>query len=134
MTRPAIDARLMLSVTVQAPPHLDLDFPGNARHAGNVSMTGTACESSAYMHHVRKIDVVRHPVDPDPGDRFFVVPVHHELLYFRFVPRDEQMAGPAVRHRGDTGDGRLRGVSVAKEARDAVVSGMDFVTEGDRLR
>ena len=133
MTRPAIDTGLVLPVTVQAPPHLEIDGPGDPFHGGHLAVAGGADKSGAEMHHVREIDVVRQAVDPDPGDRLPFVPVRHQFLDFRSVRGDEQMAGPAVRHRRDAGDRRLRGVAVTEEARDAVVAGMHLMAEGDRL-
>ena len=96
-------------------------------------MTGRAGQPGPDMHHVREVDVVRHPVDPDPGNGLFFVPVCHELFYFRSVLGNEQMTSPAVRYRGDAGNGGFRSVAVAEKAGDAVVPRMDFVTEGGRL-
>lgn len=77
MTGPAIDAGLMLAMAVQTPSHFDFDAPGNPFHGGNVAVTGAAVEPGTYMHHVRKIDEVRHTIDPDPGDRLFIFPIGH---------------------------------------------------------
>jgi len=77
MTGPAIDAGLMLAMAVQTPSHFDFDAPGNPFHGGNVAVTVAAIEPGPYMHHVRKIDEVRHTIDPDPGDRLFIFPIGH---------------------------------------------------------
>ncbi len=133
MACPAIDARLMLPVTVEAPAHFDLLRPGDTRHACHVSVARAAGEAGTDMHHVREINVVRHPVDPDPGDGLFVLPVGHELLDFRSVLGDEQVAGPAISHCRDAGNRGLGSVAVTEETRDGVLTCMDFMTEGDRL-
>jgi hypothetical protein len=133
MTRPAIDARLMLPVTVQTPAHVQFDGPGNTRHCSHIAVAAGTDKSRAYMHHVREIDVVRHAVYPDPGDRLFFLPVLHQLFDFRSVLGDEQMAGPAVRHRGDAGNARLWSGAVTEETGDGVVASMILVAEGDRL-
>src|SRR5208283_5717931 len=89
MTRPAIDTGLMLPVTVQAPAHLDLDGPGDMCHGGHFAVAGSANQAGADMHHVREINVVRHPVDSHPGDRLLFFPIPGQFLYFRSVPGDE---------------------------------------------
>jgi len=43
------------------------------------------------------------------------------------------VAGPAVGHRRDAGDRRFCGVAVTIETLDAVVTGMLFMTEVERL-
>src|SRR6185369_10002796 len=43
------------------------------------------------------------------------------------------MTGPAVRHRRDASQRRLRSVAVTEEAMDTVVTGMHFMAEGERL-
>lgn len=133
MTRPAIDAGVLLPVTVHAPAHLEIGGTGDPFHGRNLAVASGADKSGADMHHVREIDVVRHSVDPDPGDRLPFIPILHQLFDFRGVLRDEQVAGPAVRHRGDAGNARLRSMTVTKEARNAAVTGMNFVAEGERL-
>ena len=85
------------------------------------------------MHHVREIDEVRHPVDPYPGDGLFIFPVRHEFLNFRSVLGYEQVTGPAIGNCRDAGNRGLGSGPVTEEAGDFVVTGMDFVTEGDRL-
>ena len=133
MTRPAIDAGFMLLMTVQAPAHVEFDGPGETRHCRHLAVASGADESGAYVHHVREINMVRHSVDPDPGDRLFFFPVLHQFLDFRGVLGDEKMASPAVRHGRDAGNARLRSVAVTEEARDGVIAGMYLVVEGDRL-
>src|SRR5512143_232899 len=133
MTRPAIDACLMLAMAVQAPTHLDLDRAGDTLHSCHAAVAVSTGEASANMHHVRKIDEVRHAVDPDPGDRLFIFPVRHQLFYFRGVLSNEQVAGAAISNRGNAGDCRFWGITMAEETRDSVVTGMLFMTEGDRL-
>jgi hypothetical protein len=123
----------MLPVTVQAPAHFDLLFSGDPRHSCHVSVTLGARATCANMHHVWKIDKVRHPVNPDPGDRLLVFPVRHELFYFRSILGDEQVAGPAISHCRDAGNRGPGSVAMTEEARDGVVPCMDFMTEGDRL-
>lgn len=85
------------------------------------------------MHHVREINMVRHVVDPDPGDGFFFIPKHHELFDFGGVLSNEQVAGAAVRNCGNAGDRGLRGITMTEEARNSVVAGMLLMAEGDRL-
>jgi hypothetical protein len=133
MTRPAIDNRLMLSMTVQAPAHIDFDRSSDTRHCSHITVAARAEESGANMHHVREIDMVRHMVHPDPGNRFFFSPVHHQLFYFRGVLSNEQVAGPAVRNCGNAGNARLRSIAVTEEARNAVVACMYLMAEGNRL-
>jgi hypothetical protein len=133
VTRPAIDARIMLPVTVKAPAHFYLTRPGDARHACHVPMALAANTAGADMHHVREIDEVRHPVDPYPGDGLFILPVRHEFLNFRSVLGYEQVTGPAIGDCRDAGNRGLGSGPVTEEAWDSVVAGMNFVTEGDRL-
>ena len=133
MTRPAIDARLMLPVTVEAPAHFYLTRPGDTRHACDVPMALAANTADADMHHVREIDEVRHPVDPYPGNGLFILPERHEFLNFRSVLGYEQVTGPAIGNCRDAGNRGLGSGSVTEEARDSVVTSMDFMTEGDRL-
>jgi len=131
MTRPAIDTCLVLPVTVQAPAHFDLDGPDDLRHGGHFTVAGGASEAGADMHHVREINEVRHPVDPDPGDRLLLVPVTLQLLNFQ---AHERMAGlHAGRYCRDSGNGGLVSVAVAEETRDGVVTCMEFMAERDRL-
>ncbi len=104
MARPAIDTGLMLFMTAQAPAHLYLTRPGDTRHACHIPMAGGTGEACADMHHVREIDKVRHPVDPDPRYRFFIRPVGHELLDLRGVLGYEQVASPAIGNRRDAGN------------------------------
>jgi len=133
MTRPAIDARFMLPVAVKAPAHFYLTRPGDARHACHIPMAGGTGEAGADMHHVREIDEVRHPVDPDPRDRLFILPVGHELFDLRGVLGYEQVASPAIGNCRDAGNRRLGSGAMTEQARDSVVTGMDFMTEGNRL-
>src|SRR5512143_2794359 len=133
MARPAIDTRLMLLVTAQAPAHPDLYRPGDSLHGGHIAVAGRTRKTGPYVHHVREVDVVGHPVDPDPGNRFFIVPVRHELFYFRRVLGNEQMTCAAVRYCGDAGYRGSRTVTVPEKAGDAVVPRMHFVTEDERL-
>lgn len=123
----------MLPVTVQAPAHLDLDGPGDTRHGGDFAMAFGADEAGADMHHVREINVVRHPVDSVPGDRLLFFPIPNEFLDLRSVLGDEQVAGPAISHCRDAGNRGLGSVAVTEEARDGVVTCMHFMTKGDRL-
>ena len=133
MTGPAIDACLMPAMTVQAPTHLDLDRAGDTLHSCHVAMAVCAGEASANMHHMREIDEVRHAVNPDPGDGFFFIPIHHKLFDLRGVLSNEQVAGAAVSNRGNAGDCGLWGIAMTEEARDSVVAGMLLMAEGDRL-
>ncbi len=133
VARPAIDTGLMLFMTAQAPAHLYLMRAGYARHSCHIPMAGDTGEACADMHHVREIDEVRHPVDPHPRDRFFILPVGHELLDLRGVLGYEQVASPAVGNRRDAGNRRFGSGAMTEQARNSVVAGMDLVTEGDRL-
>ena len=133
MARPAIDTCLMLSMTVQAPTHVDLDGPGDPRHGSHIAVAARTDESGTNMHHVRKIDVVRHVVDPDPGNWFFFLPVSHQIFYFRRILGNELVAGPAVRDSGNAGNRRLWSVAVTEQARNAVLARMHLMAEGDRL-
>lgn len=131
MTRPAIDTGPTLPVTIQTPAHLDLDGPDDLRHGGNFAVAGCAGEPGANMHHVRKINMVGHPVNPDPGNRLLLVPVSLQLPDFQ---AHERMAGfDAGLHCGDSGNGRLGSEAVTEKARDGVVTCMEFMTECDRL-
>lgn len=85
------------------------------------------------MHHVREIDEIRHPVNPDPGDGSLVFPVRHEFLDFRSVLGNKQVAGPAISHCRNAGDRGFGSVTVTEQTGDAVVTRMDFVTKSDRL-
>jgi hypothetical protein len=85
------------------------------------------------MHHVREIDEIRHPVSSDPGDGFFSLPVPHQFFDFRIVLGNKQVAGPAISHCRNAGDRGLGSVAMTEQARDAVVTRMDFVTKSDRL-
>jgi hypothetical protein len=133
MARPAIDTCLMLPMATQAPAHVDFDSPGYTRHCSNILVATCAEESGSNMHHVREIDMVRHVVHSDPGNRFFFSPVRHQFFYFRRVLSNEHMAGPAVRDCGNAGDRRPRSITVTEQAWNAVVASMHLVTEGDRL-
>src|SRR5512143_1963309 len=124
MTGPAVDACLMPAMAVQAPTHLDLDRAGDTLHSRYAAVAVCAGEASANMHHVREIDVIRNAVDPDPGDRLLFFPVIHQFLDFRGVLSNEQVAGAAVSNRGNAGDSRFWGITMAEEARDSVVAGM----------
>ena len=70
----------MPAMAVQTPSHFDFYAPGNPFHCGNVAVTGSAVESGPYMHHMRKIDEVRHALDPDPRDRLFIFPIVHKFF------------------------------------------------------
>ena len=133
MTRPAINACLVLPVTSQAPAHFDFTRPFDTRHRSDVPVAITADSSSANMHHMREVDKIRNPIDPDPWNRFFILPVGHELFYFRRILSNKEVAGPAISNCRYAGNRRLRSIAVTKEARDAVVTGVDLVAEGDRL-
>lgn len=133
MTRPAIDTGFMLPVTVPTPAHLNLDGSGDTRHSGHFAVAGGANDAGAYMHHVREINMVRHPVDSDPGDRLLFFPILNQFPDFRSVLADEQVAGTAISHCRDAGNRGLGSVAVTEETRDSVVTCMDFMTEGDRL-
>ncbi len=123
----------MLPVAVKAPAHFYLTRPGDARHACHVPMAGSTGEAGADVHHMREIDEVRHPVDPDPRDGLFILPVGHELFDLRGVLGYEQVTSPAIGNCRDAGNRRLGSGAVAEQARDPVVTGMDFVTESERL-
>ncbi len=133
MTCPAIDTGLMLPVAVQAPAHLDLDGPGDTRHGGHFAVAGGANQAGADMHHVREINVVRHPVDSDPGDWLLFFPIPGQFLYSRSVLGYELVASAAISHCRDAGNIGLGSIAVAEEARYCVVTRMDFMTKGDRL-
>ena len=133
MTRPAIGAGFMLFMTAQAPAHFYLLLPGDARHACHVPVALTARAAGADMNHVREINMVRHMVDPDPGDWFLFIPIRHQFFDLRSILSDPQMAGPAVGHGGDAGDGRLRSGTVTEEAGDGVIARVELMAEGNRL-
>ena len=133
MTGPAIDTGLMLPVAIQTPSHFNLYGTCDTSHGCNLTVTACAHETGSNMHHMRKIDEVRHSVDPYPGNRFFFVPVWHQFLNFWRILSNEQMTGPTIRHCGDTGYWRFRSVPMTEKARYAVFTGMDFMTERDRL-
>ena len=133
MTCPAIDTGVMLPVTVQAPAHLDLDGAGDTCHGGHFAVAGGANQAGADMHHMREINVVRHPVDSDPGDWLLFFPIPVKFLYFRSILCDKQVASPAISHCRDAGNRGLGSIAVAEEAWDGVVTCMDFMTKGDRL-
>ena len=123
----------MLPVTSQAPTHLEIGRTADPVHRGHLAVTGAAVNLGADMHHMREINMIWKTIDPDPWNRFAFVPVEHQLHDLRFVRRDELVAGPAVGHRRDAGDRRFCGVSVTIETLDAVITGMLFMAEGDRL-
>src|SRR5512138_2393888 len=133
MACPTIYTGLMLSMTVQAPPHLETGEPGDPAHGGHLAVADRAGKVDVDMNHVREIDMIRQPVDPDPGDWLPLFPVPHQLLDFRSVRGDEQVAGPTVGHGRETGNRRLRRIAMAEEAMDAVVAGMHLMAEGERL-
>ena len=133
MAGPAIDACLMLPVTIQAPAHLETGRAGDPLHGGHLAVAAAAVDLGAYMHHVRKIDMVRQAVDLDPFNRLLPVPVFHQFLDFRSIRGDVQVARTAIRQGRDTGDGRLGGIVVTVEARDAVCTGMQLMAEDEWL-
>jgi hypothetical protein len=67
----------MLSMTVQAPPHLEIGGAGDAFHGGYFSVTGSAENLGPDVHHMREIDMIRQTVNPDPGDWLPFVPERH---------------------------------------------------------
>ena len=134
MTYPAIDTGLMLTMTVQAPPHLETGGPGDALHGSNCTVTGSAIDFGANVHHVREIDMIRQAVNSDPGDRLPFFLVRHQFFDLRCVRRNELMAGTAVSHCRNAGQRRLRSVAVTEEAMDAVITGMLFMAESERLK
>ena len=103
MTGPAIDAGLIVPMTVQTPSHPQAERAGDAFHGRHFAMTGATVNLGAQMHHVREIDMIGQIVDPDPEDRLLLFPVGQQLLDFRSVGRDKEMTGAAIRHRRDTG-------------------------------
>jgi len=129
MTRPAINAGLMLLMTFQAPAHFDIYLTGDALHRSDFTVAGVADESRANMHHMREIDMIRHAIDPDPGDRFLIFPVRHQLFDLRRLRCDEQMTGTTVRNRGDTGDPGFQSCAMTVETGDGVVAGMFLMAE-----
>ena len=133
MASPAVDARLLPAMAVQTPPHPETVRTGDAFHRRYIAMTGATVDFAAKMHHMREINMIREIVDPDPGDRFLLLPVGQQLLDFRSVGGDEEVAGPAIRHRREAGERRFRRVRVAVEAVHAVVAGMDLMAEGQGL-
>ena len=120
MTRPAIDAGLMLPVATQAPAHLETGRAIDPLHGDHISVADAAVNPGADMHHVREIDMVRQAVDPDPGERLLPVPVSHQFLYFRRFRGNVEVAGTAVSYRGDAGETGNRSVAVTVEAWNAV--------------
>ncbi len=123
----------MLPMAVQAPPHFERDRPCDSIHGRHLAVAGGTLKVGMNMHHVGKVDVIRQPVDPDPGYRLLFIPIPRKFPDFRSIRGNEQMTGPTGCHRRDTGDRRLRGETVTEEALDAVGAGMHLMTEGERL-
>jgi hypothetical protein len=123
----------MPTMAVQTPTHLDLDRAGYTLHSCHAAVAVCAGEAGADMHHVREINVIRHVVNSDPGDRLLFFPVIHQFFDFRSVLSNEQVASTAVRNCGNTRDRGLWGITMTEEARNRVVAGMLLMTEGDRL-
>ena len=120
MTGPAIDTGFMLSVTIQAPPHLETGRAADSFHCGHFAVTCDAVDPGTDMHHVREIDMVRQAVDSGPGNRFPLVPVSRQQPDLRSFRRDVQVAVTALRHRRNAGYRRYISIAVTVEARDAV--------------
>jgi hypothetical protein len=133
MTGPAVNAGLVLFMASETPAHFDFTRPFNAYHRSYIPVAIAANSTRADVHHMRKVNEVWHPIDPDPGNRFLIFPVGHEFFNFRRILSNEEVAGPAIGNGWYAGDCRLRRVAVTEEAWDCVITGVNLVTESYRL-
>ena len=134
----AVPGGAALNVATDAPPHrkglVDLLDHGHLLH---IPMAGRAVDLGGNMPHVRKMDVVRNLVDPNPRNGLLIRPIIPDLLDFRLLPfvraTDDLVATEACPDRWDSGiDGPLcREMAVL--AVDLVHAGVNGMGERDRL-
>ena len=106
-------------------------------HFLDLSMAGRTVDFGSDVPQVRKMDVVRDLVDPNPGNRLLPLPVAPNVLDLSLLPfiraQDELVTPPAGRDRRDTGIDRPLCREVAVLAVDLVLTGVNGVRERDRL-
>ena len=100
-------------------------------------MAGRAVDFSGDVPHVRKVDVVRDLVDPNPRNRLLIRPVIPDLLDLRLLPligpTDNLVAAETGSDRGDARIDRPLRREVAVLAVDLVLAGVNGMGERDRL-
>ena len=134
----AVPGNAALYVASDTPTHRKrlVDLLDN-RHFLDVPMAGRAVDFSGDVPHVRKMDVVRDLVDPNPWNRLLPRPVIPDVLDLRLLPfigpKDDLVAPPAGRDRWDAGVDRPLRRKVAVLAVDLVLAGVNGMGERDRL-
>ena len=134
MTRqPTIQLGIHLPVTADAKSHFKFYGP-QAIHGLHLSMALRAVQTCPFdVGNVIEKNKARHPVNPYPGHRLFLLIMLLFLENLRMVRNDVLMAEKALLHWGQAG---IRGAfdkGMAEPAVDLLYPGMDPMAEIDRL-
>jgi len=132
----AVPRRSRRDVTVHAPPHGqglihrldDPDLP-------DVSVAAGAIHAGGNVTHVRKLHMVRHLVDPVPGNGLACIPVLPEAidLFWVLAPWHKRMASHACGHRRDARVHGPLGREVTVLAVNLELGGVPIMGKCDRL-
>lgn len=122
-------------VAVQAEPHIDLMHWHDAVHGFDRPVTFLARDPGPNMRLMHEPDEVRQRVDAVPANFERRLMVVGPRLGYRLQASEQcaAMTADTPLNRRYTGRLRSAGVLVAVLARNLVNSGMNSVTEGDRL-
>ena len=130
----AILGSLPLLVARHTPAHRQRRGLNRSVHTIYLAVADLAVHPCQDMPLVCEVNVVGKIVNPDPGDRFPLRPIFHELQDLGLLGRDGPMTPNASLHRGNTGDGATSRIGVAILTRDLVLSSVKLVTEHEGLR
>lgn len=139
MARRTVNGRVILTVAIYAPPHVEAILSGDNTHILDLTVTFRALEVLQDVRAVAKLDVVGHVVNFDPANRFVVFPRLPDFSYFfpgDGIPTIDAGFAVAIHARVDPGDGRLRPLrrtDMAIPTGDVIFAGMNLVTEGNGL-
>src|ERR1700686_4474013 len=135
----AIAGHLVLEVAIDAPPHRERRHLVNLRHFGHVAVARTAGVGAECfdVSHVREVCESGEGVNPDPLRRLLVSPSVADLLDLGLVrwrrPADHQMTAETGLDRRNPRFARHGHRSMAVQARDPELAGMDVMAKKNRL-
>jgi hypothetical protein len=96
-------------------------------------MADATVDAGTAVHHVGKVDMVGQGVQPQPWHRFTTQPVLVQYPDAGGIGDNELVTGLAFGHGRNPGYHRFVCVMMAVETVNAVVAGMNFMAEGNRL-
>jgi hypothetical protein len=138
MTDRTVDPDSPFFMTAEAPTHLERGFTPQHGHGFHRAVTGLTRKARLDVTHMRKMNMVREIMNPNPRNRSLRLPIADQLLHTRPVLPHHRHAARNVAasthlYRGDASiDGTIRG-RVAVHTGNLIGTGMKLVRKRNGL-